>query len=198
MYGKMFRQMYHGTLATTGPWQALVTFQQFIVLADKEGIVDMTAEAISRETTIPLEIIRLGITALEQPDKGSRTPDEEGRRIIRLSEGRDWGWRVVNYVHYRNLKREEDRREYHRQYWHKRKLNRTQQLNQNQPIAEAEANAEASRSEALSSSNSIRKSSSLTLKGNSDDLQSRGGEEKNRVRLNALTKSLKQQKRMPK
>ncbi|CAB4121294.1 hypothetical protein UFOVP8_65, partial [uncultured Caudovirales phage] len=61
----MYRQMYHGTLATAGPWQALVTFQQFIVLADKEGVVDMTPESIARETTIPIEIIRLGITALE-------------------------------------------------------------------------------------------------------------------------------------
>ena len=141
MYGKMYRQMYHGTLATTGPWQALVTFQQFIVLADNEGVVDMTPESISRETTIPLEIIRTGISALEQPDPDSRSPDEEGRRIVLLSESRKWGWRIVNYVHYRNLKREEDRREYHRKYWHKRKakLNSTQPLNQNQPISDTEA-----------------------------------------------------------
>jgi hypothetical protein len=141
MYGKMFRQMYHGTLATTGPWQALVTFQQLIVLADKEGIVDMTLESISRETTIPLDIIRQGIIALEQPDPDSRTPDEDGRRIVRLSDNRSWGWRLVNYKHYRDLKREEDRKEYHRQYWHKRKLNNSTKTQQTQPIAEAEAKA---------------------------------------------------------
>ena len=126
MYGKMFRQMYHGTLATTGPWQALVTFQQFIVLADKDGIVDMTPESIARETTLPLEIILAGIAKLEQPDPDSRTPDEDGRRIIRLSESRAWGWRITNYLHYRQLRSEEERREYHRQYWHTRKLNKTQ------------------------------------------------------------------------
>ena len=169
MYGKMYRQMYHGTLATTGPWQALVTFQQFIVLADQEGIVDMTPEAISRETTIPLDIIRIGITALEQPDPDSRSPDEEGRRIVLLSENRKWGWRVVNYPHYRKLKREEDRREYHRQYWHKRKaktLNSTQPLNANQPIAEADAYTEADA-------------------------------EANKKRLRALGERLKNEKRMP-
>jgi hypothetical protein len=51
MYGKLFSQMYDGTLATKGPWQALVTFQQLIILADKHGIVDMTPEAIGRRTT---------------------------------------------------------------------------------------------------------------------------------------------------
>ncbi len=143
MYGKIFRQMYKGTLASAGPWQALVTFQQLIVLADVDGIVDMTADAIARETTIPLEVINAGLQALEKPDPESRTPDEEGRRIVRLSDDRTWGWRITNYKYYRELKREEDRREYHRQYWHKRKTQqKTQQLNKNSTLstyAEAEA-----------------------------------------------------------
>jgi hypothetical protein len=161
VYGKMFRQMYHGTLATTGPWQALVTFQQFIVLADREGIVDMTPEAISRETTIPLDIIKIGIISLEKPDEDSRTPDEEGRRIVRLSDDRSWGWRVVNYKRYRDLRREEDRRAYHRQYWHRRKLKDStaaQQTQLSQPIAEADAKAEAERRDVSSSFPSTRKS----------------------------------------
>lgn len=122
MYAKVFTQIYDGTLCTKGPWQALVTFQQLLVLADQDGNVDMTAAAIARRTTIPLEIIELGIAELLQPDPESRTPTEEGRRLVPLSEGRSWGWRIVNYKHYRELKREEDRRQYHREYWHKRKL----------------------------------------------------------------------------
>lgn len=141
MYAKVFVQIYDGTLCTKGPWEALVTFQQFLVLADPEGNVDMTAEAISRRTTIPLQIIEKGIKALAKPDPESRTPTEEGRRLIPLSDGRNWGWKIVNYKYYRELKREEDRREYHRNYWHKRKdstaLNnstKTQPPQQNQPI----------------------------------------------------------------
>jgi hypothetical protein len=121
MYGKLFEQMFDGTLASKGPWQALVTFQQLIVLADKNGIVDMTPEAISRRTTIPLEIIETGIQALEQPDPHSRTPDEGGRRIVRLSDGRSWGWRIVNHARYRNIRSQEDRREYMRQYQRQRR-----------------------------------------------------------------------------
>jgi hypothetical protein len=88
------------------------------------------------------------------PDSKSRTPTEDGRRIIPLSDGRDWGWCVVNYAHYRQLKREEDRREYHRNYWNEKRsiktdstslntLNTTQHTQPNQPIAYAEAKAKA-------------------------------------------------------
>ena len=79
MYGKLFESMYDGTLGTKGPWQALVTFQQLIILADAEGCVDMTPEAIARRTTIPLEIVLVGIEALEQPDSASRSPDADGQ-----------------------------------------------------------------------------------------------------------------------
>lgn len=116
MYGKLFVQMYDGTLATKGPWQALVTFQQMIILADAKGIVDMTPEAISRRTTIPLEIINIGLVALEQPDAESRTPELEGRRIVRLNAERTWGWAIVNYDHYRKIRSQEDRREYMKKY----------------------------------------------------------------------------------
>ena len=112
MYGKLFVQMYDGTLATRGPWQALVTFQQLVILADRDGIVDMTVEAIARRTTIPEEVIRLGIEHLEKPDPESRSPAEEGRRIVRLSDTRPWGWRLVNYQLYCKIRTEEDRREY--------------------------------------------------------------------------------------
>lgn len=104
--------MYDGTLATKGPWQALVTFQQFIVLADRTGIVDMTAEAIARRTTIPLDIINVGITALEQPDPESRTTELDGRRIARLDANRPWGWQIVNYDKYRKIRSQDERREY--------------------------------------------------------------------------------------
>ncbi|MCA9497969.1 MAG: hypothetical protein KC588_02120 [Nitrospira sp.] len=116
MFGKLYASMYEGTLATVGPWQALITFQQLIILSDQHGLVDMTPESIARRTTVPLDIIQIGIEALEKPDPQSRTTDEEGRRIVRLSDSRPWGWRIVNYLHYRNMRTAEDRREYMRNY----------------------------------------------------------------------------------
>jgi hypothetical protein len=57
MYVKIFPSVYDGTLATHGPWQALVTFQQMLILSDPTGVVDMTTEAISRRTTAVLWLV---------------------------------------------------------------------------------------------------------------------------------------------
>lgn len=140
MYGKLFSQMYDGTLATKGPWQALVTFQQLIILANKDGEVDMTPEAIARRTTIPFDVIETGILRLLEPDPQSRSPGEDGRRIVPLSDNRGWGWRIVNYDHYRKIRSEEERREYHRTYMRNRRaVNRKVKVStdgeQCQPIA---------------------------------------------------------------
>jgi hypothetical protein len=109
----------------------------------------MTAEAISRRTTIPLDLIQTGIVELLKPDDESRTPTLEGRRIVPLVDGRSWGWHIVNYKHYRELKREEDRRDYHRKYWAEKrsttaKIKRAQQRStastkSTEAYAEAEA-----------------------------------------------------------
>lgn len=109
MYGRIFRSIYDGTLADN--WQALVTFQQLLVLCDQQGIVDMTPGAISRTTGIPLDIIGAGLAALEAPDPASRTPTEEGRRVARLDDHRDWGWRIVNFAAYRAIRSAEDKRQ---------------------------------------------------------------------------------------
>lgn len=98
MYGKIFAKMYEGTLY--GQWEALVTFQQMIVLCDADGMIDMTAHAIASRTSIPLEIIEKGIRILEAPDEYSRTPDQGGRRIERIDEHRPWGWHLVNHAKY--------------------------------------------------------------------------------------------------
>lgn len=121
MYVKVFPSMYDGTLATHGPWQALVTFQQMLVLADPQGIVDMTPEVIAARTTIPLEIIRIGVAALEEPDPESRSAEMEGRRIVRLADHRSWGWQIVNYLQYRAIRDEQHRRDYMREYRRRRR-----------------------------------------------------------------------------
>jgi hypothetical protein len=121
MYSKLFDSMYDGTLATKGPWQAVVTFQQMLILCDPTGTIDMTAEAIARRTTIPIDVITTGIAALEAPDAESRMSNDEGRRIVRLDDHRSWGWQIVNFVHYRNLRDEDARREYQRDLMRKRR-----------------------------------------------------------------------------
>lgn len=85
-----------------------------LVLADSTGAVDMTFEAISRRTNVPIEEVQKYIIELCQPDAKSRSKLHEGKRLIPLDERRDWGWLIVNYQHYRKIKDEEARREYFR------------------------------------------------------------------------------------
>lgn len=108
--------MYDGSLATRGPWQALVTFQQLLILADRFGTVDMTIEAIHRRTTVPIDVLETGIKELLNPDPQSRRPDHEGRRIIPLDPSRNWGWSIVNHSHYRQIRSAEERNAYQRTY----------------------------------------------------------------------------------
>jgi len=82
-----------------------------LVLADRDGVVDMTHEAIARRTNRPISIIRETIAKLESPDAASRTPDDDGRRIKRLDEHRDWGWMITNYDRFRLIASDEQRRE---------------------------------------------------------------------------------------
>jgi len=114
MYGKIFHSIYDGTLAED--WRALITFQQLIVLCDADGVVDMTPQSISRRTGIPLEHIEHGLSVLIKPDPSSRTDNEDGRRLLPLSDSREWGWEIVNHKHYRDLRTANDRREYMRNY----------------------------------------------------------------------------------
>src|SRR5439155_9599610 len=85
-----------------------------LVLADSTGAVDMTLEAISRRTNVPIAEVDKYIKELCQPDAKSRSDLHEGKRLIQLDEHRDWGWMIVNYRHYRQIKDEEARRAYFR------------------------------------------------------------------------------------
>jgi len=65
-----------------------------------DGICDRTQQTIADETGLTLDRVTDAIAYLESPDKKSRSPEEEGRRIVRLDKHRDWGWRLVNHWKY--------------------------------------------------------------------------------------------------
>jgi hypothetical protein len=133
LYGKVFDSIYDGTLY--GHWEAIVTMQQFIVLATPDGVVDMTPQAIAARTSIPLEIISKGIKVLEEPDPYTRTPGEDGRRIVLMDSHRPWGWRLVNHGKYMRLRNIKEKREADRaRIAEKRKQNKDVAI-ESQPVA---------------------------------------------------------------
>lgn len=109
MYAKVFQQIFDSSIAEDP--ELRFTFTDLLILADKNGVVDMTHEAISRRTNRPLDVIKRTIQLLESPDPRSRSPDDEGRRIRRLDTHREWGWLIVNYERFREISSEEQRRE---------------------------------------------------------------------------------------
>lgn len=101
MYAKVFTSMWDGSLY--GKLEASAVLMACVTLCNAQGVLDMTPEAISGRTGWPVEFVRKGITDLEMPDPRSRTPDEDGRRLAKLDDHRDWGWLIVNYEKYRAL-----------------------------------------------------------------------------------------------
>jgi hypothetical protein len=112
MFVKVFDQIFDSSIAED--WLARHVFMDLLILADRDGVVDITAEAIARRTNVPLKHVIHALKQLSSPDLKSRSKECEGRRIVLIDSHRDWGWQIVNYEHYRNLRDESTRREYFR------------------------------------------------------------------------------------
>jgi hypothetical protein len=63
----------------------------------RHGRADMTLDVLARRACMSTEDTRAAILELSSPDPNSRSPLEEGRRIIPIDPNRKWGWRLVNW-----------------------------------------------------------------------------------------------------
>lgn len=109
MYAKIFASLFGGSMR--GQSDVILVFVNMLATCDADGTVDKTQRVIADETGLPLERVQTALAVLESPDPDSRTPDLEGRRIVRLEEHRSWGWSIVNYAKYRAMRDDESRRE---------------------------------------------------------------------------------------
>ena len=137
MYAKLFTSIYQGTLR--GNSNGILVFTNMLAHCDKHGICDIHPRAIAEEVGLSQEAVRASILELEAPDPESRSPEEEGRRIVRVDEHRAWGWRVVNFLKYRAIRDEDDRREQNRlaqEAWRLRKQSKpaSATISPDQPI----------------------------------------------------------------
>lgn len=108
MYAKVFAQIFDSSIADD--YKLRHFFMDLLVLADSDGVIDMTPTAIASRTRIPLREVNHYLEKLESPDKRSRTPDDDGRRIKQTHPERGWGWVVINYDNYRRIADEEERK----------------------------------------------------------------------------------------
>lgn len=105
IYARIFVEILQSSIAED--FTVRHVFEDFLKLCDG-GIVDMTRQSISRQLNIPLDTLNRCITVLESPDLSSRDPECEGRRLVRIDDHRDWGWRIVNYEKYAAMKNRAD------------------------------------------------------------------------------------------
>ena len=115
-------------------------FTNLLAHCDQYGVVDIHPKAIAEEVGIPMERVKSTLVMLQSPDPESRTQDKEGRRILLLDEHRDWGWSVVNYMKYRAIKNEDDRREQNRiaqEKWRNKNKHDISKVSINKPCVSA-------------------------------------------------------------
>ena len=108
--GNGFTKLHNGILGST-IWRespsVKVVWITLLAIADQHGIVEATVPGLAAFANVSVEETEAALQKFLSPDKYSRTPDCEGRRI----EVIDGGWELLNYQKYREKLSEEDRKE---------------------------------------------------------------------------------------
>lgn len=110
-YTKVYSQFWNSSLADAPPFARLL-FLALLSMADEHGEITATMSAIARFANLPIEDVEQAMEILQAPDPDSTSPDHDGRRILR--DGNHW--LVVNYAKYYERGRNEDRKEYKRNW----------------------------------------------------------------------------------
>lgn len=108
MYVKLFNQILDSSIADDRKLRHF--FTDLLLCADPDGNVLMTKQAISQRIRAPMEEVEWGLSELMKPDKFSKHHNNDGRRIVPL-DGHGYGWMIVNYAAYRNIKSASQMRE---------------------------------------------------------------------------------------
>ena len=110
MYGKFFASTFTGSMFGAGT--DVFALWGYIIATATDGTVEVNPPFVAAVLGTTPERISDALTVLCDPDAGSRSGAEDGRRLIH--EGA-YQYRVVNHGLYRAIRNEEDRRAYNRE-----------------------------------------------------------------------------------
>lgn len=127
-YTKLFQSIVTSTLWRESP-ETKVVWVTMMALADKHGIVEASVPGLAAMSHVSIEECVEALDLFMSPDKWSRTPDNEGRRIAPV----DGGWELLNHEKYRLKMTEDERREYER-------LRKQRQRDRNRSVTERDSN----------------------------------------------------------
>ena len=116
MYGKIHDQIF-GSSIMEEDIEIRYVWLCMIATADKEGFIDATIPALARKFNVPEKIMSKAIECFLAPDATSRTPTDDGKRIEPIRE--TFGWKIINYEKYRDMRTTDDRRNYMKDYMQK-------------------------------------------------------------------------------
>lgn len=97
-YTKLFNSLVTSTIWAEDD-QTRIVWITMLALADKNGEVHASLPGLARVAGVSLEQTQQAIAKFLSPDRYSRTPDDDGRRI----EVIDGGWMLLNHAKYRAL-----------------------------------------------------------------------------------------------
>jgi hypothetical protein len=118
MYAKLFSRIAQSSLMEEKVTTRYV-FMMMLAISDRHGDVIGTDVAIARTMNVTLLEFVNSVKPLLDPDPASNSQAEEGRRLVPSENGR--GYRIVNYTAYRDMKSDEEKREYMRNYMRNRR-----------------------------------------------------------------------------
>jgi len=102
-YTKLFQTIITSTIWTEDDKTRLVWIT-LLALADKNGEVMATVPGLARLAGVSIDATEDAVARFLSPDKYSRTPDDEGRRIEEI----DGGWALLNHGKYRLMASKDD------------------------------------------------------------------------------------------
>lgn len=95
----MFSEMLTSSVWLTTNKDTKLLWMTLLMAADKNGIVSTGMVGLASMATLSYEEAEKAMEVLMSPDPRSKTPDMEGRRVIKIDGGT---WQIVNYVKYRD------------------------------------------------------------------------------------------------
>lgn len=127
-YTKLFSSITESTIWGEPAGTRLVWIT-FLAKCNKHGEVFGSIPGFARLSNVTLEECEQAIATLLAPDKWSRTPDNEGRRI----ESIDGGWRILNHSKFDAIRGQAERAEYKRRWDKENRPNRPNSKSRNPP-----------------------------------------------------------------
>jgi hypothetical protein len=97
-----------GSIATGslhGRWPDMGLWLSVLAISDWHGVIDVSHNYIATYTGLPLADVVACMKRFCAPDPDSRTKKQDGARLVLIDEARDWGWKVVNHLAYREKAR---------------------------------------------------------------------------------------------